>query len=99
LDQPTLAKVWELYWGNNGNLIASWGSSNFNRDWQADSICTKDVTETTKPCAVGETKAPAPAKTGSGAKTGALEHMTPGVDVNSVAEAEGGSGVRPAQTA
>jgi hypothetical protein len=89
-NKSTLAKIWKLYWANNGNLIASWGSPNFNRDWQADSICTKDMTETTKPCAVVETKAPAPAKAGGGAKTGALEHVAPGVDVKSVAEADGG---------
>jgi hypothetical protein len=98
-NKATLAKIWKLYWANNGNLIASWGSPNFNRDWQADSICTKDMTATTKPCAIVETKAPAPAQGGSGGKTGALEQPQPGVDVNSVAEAGGGSRPEPPETA
>jgi hypothetical protein len=90
-NKATLAKVWKLYWANNGNLIASWGSPNYNRDWQADSICTKDMTSTTKPCAVVETKAPAPAAGGGGGKTSALDPVQPGVEVVSVAEEDRGA--------
>jgi hypothetical protein len=79
----TLAKIWKLYWANHGNLIASWGSPDYNRDWQADSICTKDMTTTTKPCAIVETKAPAPASGGSGGKTSALEPAPSSIDVAS----------------
>jgi hypothetical protein len=79
----TLAKIWKLYWANHGNLIASWGSPDYNRDWQADSICTKDMTTTTTPCAIVETKAPAPASGGSGGKTSALEPAPSSIDVAS----------------
>jgi hypothetical protein len=98
-NKATLAKIWKLYWANNGNLIASWGSPNYNHDWQADSICSKDMTATTKPCAIVETKAPAPATGGGGGKSSALEQPQPGVDVDSVAEAVGGSTPRPSETA
>jgi hypothetical protein len=68
-----LAKVWQLYWANKGNLIASWGSPDYNEDWQKDSICSKDMTATTKPCATVETKAPAPAKGGGGGQSGQVQ--------------------------
>jgi hypothetical protein len=55
----TLNRIWQQYWANNGNLVASWGSPDYNKNWQKDSICTKDMTATSKPCAIVETKAPA----------------------------------------
>jgi hypothetical protein len=77
-----LAKVWKLYWANKGNLIASWGSPDYNEDWQKDSICSKDMTASTKPCATVETKAPAPAKGGGGGQTGQVQQVR-GAEVNS----------------
>lgn len=53
-----LKKIWSLYWANQGNLIASWGSPDYNHDWQKGSICSKDMTASTSPCAVVEKKAP-----------------------------------------
>jgi hypothetical protein len=76
----TLAKVWKLYWANNGNLIASWGSPDYNQDWQKASICSKDMTGSTKPCAIVETKAPAATKPASGGK--AADNVVRGVEVN-----------------
>jgi hypothetical protein len=96
-DRSTLAKVWQLYWANKGNLIASWGSPGYNHDWQADSICSKDMTATTKPCAVVETRAPA--STGGGGKTSAVEHLQHGVDVAAVAETGGGPRPEPSEMA
>lgn len=61
--RKTLAKIWKQYWANQGNLVASWASPDFNKKWQKGSICTKDMTTNTKPCGLVETKAPA-----SGAK-------------------------------
>lgn len=55
----TLNKVWQQYWANSGNLIASWGSPEYNKNWQKGSICTNSMTATSKPCAIVETKAPA----------------------------------------
>lgn len=78
----TLAKVWKLYWANNGNLIASWGSPDYNEDWQKDSICSKDMTASTTPCATVETKAPAPAKSSGGGQTGQVRQVQ-GTEVNS----------------
>ena len=77
-----LAKVWKLYWANKGNLIASWGSPDYNEDWQKDSICSKDMTASTKPCATVETRAPAPAKGGGGGQTGQVPQVR-GTEVNS----------------
>lgn len=88
----TLAKVWQLYWANGGNLIASWGSPDYNKDWQEGSICSKDMTADTKPCATVETRAPATATPAAGGKTGALENTQPGIDVGSLAEADTGQG-------
>ncbi len=79
----TLAKIWKLYWANNGNLVASWGSPDYNEDWQKGSICSKDMTADTKPCAVVEVKAPAATAPAGGGKTSALGEV-PGVDVGDV---------------
>ncbi|MCE2945585.1 MAG: DUF4157 domain-containing protein [Betaproteobacteria bacterium] len=56
-----LAEPWKLYWANQGRLVSSWASPKFNRNWQqGESICTRDMTATTTPCAVVEAKAPTP---------------------------------------
>lgn len=55
----TLKKIWQQYWANQGNLVASWGSPEYNKNWQKGSICTNNMTATSKPCAIVETKAPA----------------------------------------
>jgi hypothetical protein len=56
-----LAKIWQLYWANNGNLVANWASPEYNQKWQTGSLCMKDLTATTKPCSLVESKAPAAA--------------------------------------
>lgn len=45
-------KIRELYFKGGGNLSAGWVSPEFNYDWQADSKCAKDITETTAPCKI-----------------------------------------------
>lgn len=72
-NKKTLGKIWKLYWANNGNLVASWASPDYNENWQKGSICSKDMTADTKPCAVVETKAPAAAVPTGGGKTSVLE--------------------------
>jgi Domain of unknown function (DUF4157) len=56
----TLPKLWEAYWANKGNLIADWASPDNDRNWQTGSMCMKDMTSQTKPCARVEKKAPPP---------------------------------------
>jgi hypothetical protein len=85
----TLAKIWKLYWANNGNLVASWGSPEYNKDWQEGSICSKDMTADTKPCAVVETKAPAATAPAAG-KTSVLDDVRRGVEVGGPTSAEDG---------
>ena len=55
----TLAKLWQIYDNNNGNMVASWASPEYNHDWQDKSICTKDLTATTTPCSRVTATAPA----------------------------------------
>jgi len=50
--RKNLKRIKELYFANQGRLVASWASPEFNRNWQKGSICTKDMTTTTKPCSV-----------------------------------------------
>ena len=57
--RKTLPKIWQLYWANHGNLVASWASPDYNKKWQKGSICTKDMTTNTRPCGFVVTKAPA----------------------------------------
>jgi hypothetical protein len=83
----TLATVWKLYWANGGHLVASWGSPEYNKNWQKGSICSKDMTASTTPCALVEKKAPAPGGGGSGSgsgKTSAVQ-VLPGETVDSTA--------------
>jgi hypothetical protein len=94
----TLGKIWQLYWANQGNLVASWASPEYNKNWQKGSICTKDMTATTSPCAIVETKAPAPP---GGAKQGAAVVQNPQeqvAEVEAAPEAESapeGEGASP----
>jgi hypothetical protein len=60
-DAKNLKKIWTLYWNNSGNLIANWVSPDYNKTWQKDSICWKDMTASTQPCSLVEKTAPAPA--------------------------------------
>jgi hypothetical protein len=57
--RQTLAKLWQIYENNNGNMVASWASPDYNHDWQDDSRCTKDLTATTTPCSRVTATAPA----------------------------------------
>lgn len=51
-NEKNLAKIKELYFRNKGVLIASWASPDYNETWQKGSICSKDMTESTKPCGI-----------------------------------------------
>ena len=75
----TLKKIWAQYWANQGHLVASWASPDFNKDWQKGSICVNKMTTSTKPCAVVETKAPAGAAKQNQAPAG--ESVAPGAVV------------------
>ncbi len=55
-NSKTLSKIWRIYWANSGNLVASWASPEYNQTWQEGSICVKDMTADTKPCATVEVK-------------------------------------------
>jgi len=88
-----LSKIWKLYWTNQGWLVASWASPDFNENWQKGSICTKDMTTSTSPCAIVETKAPA-----GGGKQGAMVVQSPQeqlAEVQSGLESENAPGVAP----
>ena len=78
--RATLNKIWQQYWANKGNLVASWGSPDFNEDWQKDSICSNHMTTSTKPCAIVEAKAPASGGSAQGGATGS-QVVTQGVSV------------------
>lgn len=54
----TLSKIWKLYWANQGNLVASWASPDYDKTWQAGSLCTKDMSASTTPCGLVQAKAP-----------------------------------------
>lgn len=82
-NDKTLGKIWKLYWANNGNLVASWASPDNNKNWQEGSICSKDMTADTKPCAVVEVKAPSATTPAGGGKTSALGEIQD-VDVSGV---------------
>lgn len=45
-----LKKIKELYFKNQGRLVASWVSPEFNKTWQEGSLCSKNMTTSTKPC-------------------------------------------------
>ncbi len=62
------AKIKQIYFRNAGNLTAGWASPVFNRVWQKESICVKDMTETTSPCKVVKTAAPPSPPPQSGGK-------------------------------
>ncbi|PMR66908.1 hypothetical protein CR158_06960 [Halomonas heilongjiangensis] len=81
----TLPQIWQQYWANKGNLVASWASPEFNEDWQKGSICTKDMTTSSKPCAIVETKAPT-GTSSQGDRQGALIIEQPGTWFTSVAD-------------
>jgi len=75
-DRAHLSKIWSLYWANNGNLVATWASPQYNHNWQQGSICTKNMTASTSPCAIVEKTAPAPPSTGgSGSKSGGQQQQ------------------------
>jgi hypothetical protein len=48
--RQVVAKLKEQYFRGNGSLVAEWVSPEYNKKWQAGSLCIKDVTATTKPC-------------------------------------------------
>ncbi len=56
--RQTLAKLWQIYENNKGNMVSSWASPEYNHDWQAGSICTKNLTDKTTPCSRVTTTAP-----------------------------------------
>ena len=47
-----LKRIKELYFRNQGRLVASWASPDFDKKWQEGSKCSKDLTTSTKPCSV-----------------------------------------------
>lgn len=56
--KKNLPRIKELYFGNQGRLVASWASPDFNKTWQKGSRCSKDVTTTSKPCGLVKKVAP-----------------------------------------
>ncbi|VWX57033.1 conserved hypothetical protein [Burkholderiales bacterium 8X] len=82
-DARSLPKIWKLYWENGGNLIASWASPEYNEKWQRGSICSKDMTASTTPCAIVKVEAPKPSAPAApaGGKTGSLGRSQPGIEV------------------
>jgi len=56
-----LKKLWDIYWANQGKLIATWASPKMN-EWQNGAMCTKDMTESTDPCKWVVKSAPAASK-------------------------------------
>ena len=36
-NSKNLSKIWTLYWANQGNLVASWASPDYNKNWQKGS--------------------------------------------------------------
>ncbi len=44
------AKIKRIYFAAKGSLTAEWVSPQYDKTWQAGSICYKDLTSSTKPC-------------------------------------------------
>jgi hypothetical protein len=57
-NKANLKKLKKLYFANEGRLVATWASPDFNETWQEGSMCTKNLTTTTEPCKVVKKKAP-----------------------------------------
>jgi len=74
-DRAHLAKIWSLYWANNGNLVATWASPDYNKNWQQGSICTKNMTASTSPCAIVEKTAPTGTTGGTGSGSGGQQQQ------------------------
>lgn len=62
-EAPTIDRITDLYFANEGRLLARWASPDYNQNWQKGSVCAKDQTEDEKkPCHLVKAKpAPAPA--------------------------------------
>lgn len=45
-----VAKIKRIYFAAKGSLTAEWVSPQYDKTWQAGSICYKDLTASTKPC-------------------------------------------------
>lgn len=67
-----MAKIKRLYFEHKGNLAAVWASPEYNYDWQEGSMCVKDLTDTTSPCKITTTSAPAAAPSGGQKQKGAM---------------------------
>lgn len=79
------AKIRQIYFRNAGNLTAGWASPVFDKTWQKESICVKDMTETTSPCKVVKTQAPPPKPASSGGKQSLLGPI-PGERLDAIAD-------------
>ena len=51
------AKIKRIYFAAKGSLTAEWVSPQYDKTWQAGSICYKDLTASTKPCNLVEVAA------------------------------------------
>jgi hypothetical protein len=56
-NKKNLKKLKKLYFENEGRLVATWASPEFNETWQEGSMCTKNLTTTSEPCKVVKKKA------------------------------------------
>lgn len=79
------AKIKQIYFKNAGNLTAGWASPVYDYSWQKESICVKDMTETTSPCKIVKTPAPPPKPASSGGKQSMLAPM-PGERLDAIAD-------------
>jgi len=51
-NKDNLKKIKKLYFANQGRLVATWASPEFNKSWQEGSMCAKDLTTSTDPCKI-----------------------------------------------
>jgi len=58
VSRQTLPKIWKKYWEMKGRLVANWANPVETNTWKPGSICMKDLTPNTKPCALIEAKKP-----------------------------------------
>jgi hypothetical protein len=56
----SVTKLRKLYFANQGRLVATWASPEFNETWQEGSMCVKDLTTSTEPCKIVKKTAPKP---------------------------------------
>ncbi len=79
LSWKNLQKIRDLYFKNDGLLVAGWASPEFNENWQEGSICTKNLTESTSLCKIVKTAA-----SGGSGKKSATQPKANNTDIASV---------------